>query len=827
MIASRPVLAEQRLQGAFLERLRLFLCGLLVLGLVACGSPEEKQAQHLERGRAFYDQGNDAKAMIELRNVLRINPKNAEAIYYVGLIHERARRWTEAFGAYQAAATEKPDFLPAQVKRGTLALLGNNLEIAAEAADAIEKASPGNPEGLALRGALALRQGDTQQALDYAKQALARDPAHENAIALYAGALQRLGEAERAIATIDEAVAKRPGSASLRLLKIGLLEQTGDTAAIRAAYDELISFDPGNEDYRLALANFLRTGDDLAGAEQVLRQSIDGDFGSARSTMFLIQLIKRSRGFEAADRELRQIIERNPDEMPLRFALAQLNVEERRFEGAERELRVIVDQSDEEPVVEDAQAAIAQVALLAGDRARAKEVADGVLAENGEHRGANYLRGLIALQEGSLDETVRFARTALRRDPTWLPALKLVAEAHYRRGERDLAIGALNDIITLDPANAEAAQVLATLLTQRGDLDAALKTWEVVLQHGSDKGQALRSRAQIAIQQKNWATAQQDIDALLKIPEQQVVGAVLAGSMYLAQERFDQGREWFEKAQIAAPQAPEPVIGVVRTYLAQKQPEQALAYLTKHTEANPQDAIAFSMMGELAAGQSRLGDAQAAFAKAIELQPAWPNPRRQLGSLLARNGRIEEAVGVFRAATEAMPQNTDLLNDLAGLFFTAGRPAEAVATYERVIALQPNSDIAVNNFAAITADYARDDPAALDKALDLAGRFRTSNNPLFLDTLGWLYYRKGDYAVAATYLERAANLAPKRPDLRYHLGMALARSGQSERAITELRQATSSDGPPFDGLEEAKATLAELEKARAQPSSGSTAGANG
>jgi tetratricopeptide (TPR) repeat protein len=814
-------------RDAFRQRLRVLLASLLVVGLVACGSPEEKQAQHLERGIAFYSEGNDAKAMVELRNVLRINPKHAEAIYHVGLIHERARRWAEAFGAYQAAAVEKPDFLPAQVKRGTLALLGNSPEIAAEAAAAIEKASPGNPDGLALRGALALRQGETQQALDYARQALARDPTHENAIALYAGALQRAGEVERAIATIDEAIAQRPRSASLRLLKIGLLEQAGDAAAIRAAYDELISFDPGNEDYRLALANFLRTGDDLAGAEQVLRQSIDSDIGSARSTMGLIQLIRRSRGFEAADRELRQIIARNPGEMPLRFALAQLNVEERRFAEAERELQLIADGSSEDAVVEDARAAMAQTALLAGDPDRAKGIADQVLADNGEHRGANYLRGLIALQENSLDETVRFARTALRRDPAWLPALKLVAEAHYRRGERDLAIGALNDILGVDPANAQAAQVLATLLTQRGDLDAALKVWEVVLQHGTDKGQALRSRAQIAIQQKNWATAQQDIDALLKLPEQQAAGAVLAGTMLLAQERFDQGREWFERAQAAAPQAPEPVIGVVRSYLAQNQPQQALAYLTAHTEANPQDAIAFSLMGELAASQSRPEDAQAALAKAIELQPAWPKPRRQLGALLARNGQIEEAIGVFRAATEALPQDAELLNDLAGLYFSAGRQAEAIATYDRVIALEPGSEMAINNFAAITADYAHDDPAAVDKALERASRFRTSSNPLFLDTLGWLYYRKGDYAVAATYLERATNLAPTRPDLRYHLGMALARSGQTERAITELREATNGNAPAFEGLEEAKATLAELERAREQPAGGRTAGANG
>jgi tetratricopeptide (TPR) repeat protein len=826
MKALRTVTAAHR-ATAGRWRLRSIASSLLVLALVACGSPEEKQAEHLERGIAFYKEGNDAKAMIELRNVLRINPKNAEAIYYAGLIHERARRWAEAFAAYQAAATEKPDFLPAQVKLGTLALLGGNFDVALGAADAIDKAYPGNPEGLALRGAVALRQNDTQQAIDLAKQALAKEPHHENAIALYAGALQRLGEVDRAISIVDGAIAEQPKSASLRLLKIGLLEQSGNAEAIRKAYDELISFDPSNEDYRLALANFLRTGDDFAGAEQVLRQSINSDFGSARSTMFLIQLVKRSRGFEAADKELRQIIERNPDDMSLRFALAQLNLEERKFDVAERELQAIVDRTSEDSVQEDAQAAIAQVALLSGNKERSREIADSVLGENGDHRGANYIRGIIALQDNALDDTIRFARTALRRDPAWLPALKLVAEAHYRRGERDLAIGALNDIVTLDPSDAEAAQVLATLLTQRGDNDAALKVWELVLQHGTDKGQALRSRAQIAIQQKNWTTAQADIDALLKIPEQQAVGAVLAGNMLLAQQRFEQGREWFEKAQSAAPQASEPVIGVVRSYLAQNNPDQAIAYLTDHTRTNPNDAVAFSMLGELSAGQKKLDEARTAYAKAIELQPTWPNPRRQLGALLARNGQIEEAIGVFEDGIKAIPENVDLLNDLAGLQFTAGRHGEAVATYGRVIDLQPDSDLAINNFAAITADYARDDPAALDRALNLANRFRTSNNPLYLDTLGWLYYRKGDYAVAATYLERATNLAPDRADLRCHLGMALARSGQSERAIAELRRVVASDIQGFDGLEEAKAMLAELEKAQEQPSSVNARGANG
>ena len=792
---------------------------LALVALAACGSPEEKQAKHLERGIAFYKDGNDAKAMIELRNVLRVNPKNAQAMYYFGLLHERAHRWGEAFAAYQAAANEQPDLLEAHVKVGTLALLSNDIAAAKGAADAIEKVAPGHPDALALRGAAALREGDTQKALEFAKEGFAKDPNHENALAVYAGVLQHLGEGQRAVQTIEEALGRNPKSVSLRLLKISLLEQTKDTAAVQAAFDELIAFDPNNEDYRLALANFLQSSDNLSGAEQVLRQVVDSDYGSTRSTAYLIQLIRKAHGFEAADQELRRQIERSPDDYVLRFTLADLNLQDGRFDAAEKELRTIVERAGEGQTSQDAEAAIAQIAFSRNDIARAKATADKVIADNGEHRGANYIRAMVALKENQLDDAVRLARTALRRDPSWLPALKLVAEAHYRRGERDLAIGALNDIIAIDPSDAQVGQALATLLTQRGDYDAALKIWDIVLQQNWRQSQALRSKAQIAIRQQQWGPAQRDIDALLQIPTEQANGALLAGNLLMAQNQLDQSREWFEKALASAPQTSEPVIGVVRSYFAQNQPDKAVAYLAEHTKANPQDAVAFNMMGELAARQSHLDEARAAFQKATELQPGWSTPRRQLGSMFVNTGHMDEAVEVFRTATQAMPDDVDLLNDLAAVLIAADRPNEAIDVYEQVLA-KHRSEVAVNNFAALTADYEFTDTAALAKALTLAARFRTSTNPLYLDTLGWLYYRKGDYAVAATYLERAVNMATSRPDLRYHLGMALARSGQKERAVPELRQATAQGVADYHGIDEARTTLAALSAEMQQPKPG-------
>ena len=149
---------------------------VLVLALGACNSPEAKEAKYLAHAKELYQTGDDAKAMVELRNVLRLNPKNAEALYTVGLIHERGNRMPQAYAAYQAATAEKPDLLPAQAKLGALALMGGEVDVAEKAADAIEKLQPDNPDGLAIRGAVMLRQGDLERAAEQARTALAKDP---------------------------------------------------------------------------------------------------------------------------------------------------------------------------------------------------------------------------------------------------------------------------------------------------------------------------------------------------------------------------------------------------------------------------------------------------------------------------------------------------------------------------------------------------------------------------------------------------------------------------------------------------------------------------
>ena len=98
------------------------------------------------------------------------------------------------------------------------------------------------------------------------------------------------------------------------------------------------------------------------------------------------------------------------------------------------------------------------------------------------------------------------------------------------------------------------------------------------------------------------------------------------------------------------------------------------------------------------------------------------------------------------------------------------------------------------------------EPQSLETALKFAQRFQTSENPFYLDTLGWVHYRKGDYSLAVVSLKRAADELPNHPYINYHLAMAYLKSGQRDLSRKHLEKAVV-DGANYPELAEARSLL--------------------
>lgn len=83
------------------------------------------------------------------------------------------------------------------------------------------------------------------------------------------------------------------------------------------------------------------------------------------------------------------------------------------------------------------------------------------------------------------------------------------------------------------------------------------------------------------------------------------------------------------------------------------------------------------------------------------------------------------------------------------------------------------------------------------------------DDPYAADTLGWLLLQQGKVKEALELLAKAADALKGVPVVRYHYAAALAKSGDKDRARTELNAALSHK-QPFEEREEAAALMAKL-----------------
>lgn len=104
----------------------------------------------------------------------------------------------------------------------------------------------------------------------------------------------------------------------------------------------------------------------------------------------------------------------------------------------------------------------------------------------------------------------------------------------------------------------------------------------------------------------------------------------------------------------------------------------------------------------------------------------------------------------------------------------------SVALLRRMVGEQPTNPLRLNALGYTLADANR----SLDEAeVWLRRAYRMASEEAFIiDSLGWLFYRRGDFESAARLLRRAVLAAPADPEILMHLGIVAQRLGRSGEA---------------------------------------------
>lgn len=782
----------------------------LVIALTACSGAEGRKAKHMQKGNELFARQNYEKARLEYKNILQIDPKDVAGRYALAQTLEKMEKFRAAAGHYLRVIELDPNHTQAKIRMGRIYLAARAIDKADTLVEDTLALSQDNADALALRGAIKLVRGDKPGALVAANRALAVEPANLDAVSLLSGIYVAEKNTAKAVAVLEDGIKNNPQNHQLRVLLAGIYANAQQYAEAIATLQQLIELDVQNLQYRLQLARFYHANAQPQQAQQVLRDAVTAVPESSEAKLELANYLFAAENAEAAEQQLKTFILNEPDNYELKFGLADLYMRSKNTAAASDIYREVIDKDNTQKHGLIARNRLARILITGNKVSEAKKLLAEVLISNTQDIEALTMRGTIALADREYAAAIADFRSVLRNQPDAAKVLTLLARTHALNGETELAKEQYEKAIQAAPRETEARLELSQLLVTENNVTQAEQLITAAVKADPRDKKALEALFKLHIAKKNTDGALQVANMFKQAYPQDVDGYYAAALIYQGLQQYDKSNQELVAGMAKNDHASKLLAVLIKNYLAQKRDDDAINYLRGVIKKQPGHAVAYNILGEIYLSKQDLQQAQQAFARAKQIRPDWPIPYRNLAIIYMQQKNEDAAVKEFLAGQEATQGSPMLSYGLAALYEKLGKVDQAITLFEDIVNKSPDSRIASNNLAMLLVTYRGADQQSLHKALKLVEPLQDSDNPNFLDTLGWVYHKSGDNKAALPYLTRAANQAPQIPIIQYHLGMALFKDGNKDSAKQRLQQALQTR-QPFIGIEEAKQTLARIE----------------
>jgi tetratricopeptide (TPR) repeat protein len=793
-----------------------FLLLSLTLFLFQCETGEERAEGHYQSGLKLMESGDPDRALVEFRNVFKLNEKHEAARQTYASIQRGRGKYKDSYAQYLRLVELYPNNIDGRRALGEMSIKAMKWDVAERHIRAAFELAPEDEMIKAMTYALNYRQAILDDNLDARSEAVDASQVilaanHENEFArrVVIDQLLRDEKFTNALEELENALAIEPANLEYHELKLRTLGALGNQDAIGEHLQEMFKQFPKNERItRTLIAWYIQRGE-LDKAEAFLRQLAEGDDETAeQAKTTIVQFLQRTKGSDAARAELGRLIATDKNTELYRGLLAVLDYETGNAEKAILDLEAVLENAEPSDQANNLKVTLAQIKQVTGNHIGARALIEEVLKDDQGNIDALKMRARWLIQDDKTSEAITTLRTALDQAPRDVDTLTLMAQAHIRDGSRNLAGERLSLAVEASNNAVEESLRYARFLIEDKNLFPAETVLINALRRDPRNVQVLKVLADIYLAQKDWGRTEGIIEQLGRIntDDTKRMANAIRSSLLLHQGRGDENIAFLQQLVDQGDASIAAAATIVQTHLRNSAPDQARNYLEEELVKAPDEPILLFLRAGLHTLQGEENQAETIYRALIADDPSSVRLIQTYYGMLRNNGHKADAMVVLDAGITATNGAAQLMWIKAGEYEQNDEFDAAIDIYEDLYEKDSSSLIVANNLASMITTH-RDDAEGLERAFAIARRLRDSKVPAFQDTYGWIEYRRGNYEEALKYLVPAAAGLPKDPLTQYHLGMAyvaLKSTAKARETLTRtLEIAGDSTLPQFISAREA------------------------
>lgn len=397
---------------------------------------------------------------------------------------------------------------------------------------------------------------------------------------------------------------------------------------------------------------------------------------------------------------------------------------------------------------------------------------------------------------GNIEGTISTVEELLTLNPTDLSLQKVLIDAYIKTKKLDKAQAMIDEALASFPNDLNLVEFKGITLVQKGEMKKALDEYMKLVK---EKSIPFENKIRVGI--SFLTSAEKDSSNLLlakNIFEQMnrdttdwQVKAYL-GEIEIRSNNETEAIKYFEEATKLAEWNPEVWVRMGGLLFDSRKYKETIHFMDRAVQNFPNN-FPINLIYGLALSQNNDHEkAKEILKRALNLNPKDVTALGALGYTLNQLRQDEEALIVLNKALQYDPNNLQVLSITALIHETNKNYSMSDSLYAHALEIDSTNILILNNLAYSWADRG----IKLNDALNMAKKAIEAEpkNSSYLDTIGWIYYKLGDYKKAKESIEAAVELEKENATLIDHLGDVYFKLGDRKKATGNWQKAFELDG---------------------------------